>query len=387
LSSLSLSLVARPRGLDRVTETPSRWRRVDLVLVGVTFALALAGLLMVYSATRASSGGAAIAIRQCVWMALGTVIMLAVAFVDYRRIRNLVPWAYGITVFLLLFVLSPLGSSSKGAQAWFAFGAFQFQPSEFAKLVVIVSLSAYASRQLSVLHRSGLDNRHAAVMVGIAAIPMGLILLQNDLGTALVFAVVTFTLLVVAGAPGRAIGGLVMATLVIAFAVVQFGVLKQYQVDRLTSFVKPTANEQQATYNLNQSQIAIGSGALTGKGLFLGTQTNLRYVPEQHTDFIFTVVGEELGLLGGGTLLALFALLIWRMLQAAREASDAFGSYICAGVAGMFTFQIFENVGMTMGIMPITGIPLPFLSYGGSSTLACFAAVGLILNVRFRGNG
>jgi rod shape determining protein RodA len=382
----SLSLISRPRGLDRVTETPSWWRRVDLVLVGVTLALALAGLLMVYSATRASAGGAAIAVRQCIWMVLGIVLMVVVACVDYRRIRNLVPWAYGLVTFLLLFVLSPLGDSSKGAQAWFAFGPFQFQPSEFAKLVVIVSLAAYASRQMSVLHASGLDNRHAAVMVGITAIPMGLILLQNDLGTALVFAVVSFTLLVVSGAPGRAIGALVLATVVIAFAVVQFGLLKQYQVDRLTSFVKPTANEQQATYNLHQSQIAIGSGALTGKGLFLGTQTNLRYVPEQHTDFIFTVVGEELGLLGGGTLLALFALLIWRMLQAAREASDAFGSYICAGVAGMFTFQIFENVGMTMGIMPITGIPLPFLSYGGSSTLACFAAIGLVLNVRFRGH-
>lgn len=378
-----LSLLSRPRSLDRVTETPSWWRRVDLVLTGVTFAIAIAGSLMVYSATRATSGGASFAIRQAIFMALGTCIMLGVAAVDYRRIRSLVPWMYGGTLLLLLFVLSPLGSSSKGAQAWFDFGPLQFQPSEVAKLSVILALAAYASRQTSAL-RTGLDNRHAGVMVGVAAIPMTLILLQNDLGTALVFAVVTFVLLLVAGAPGRAIGALVAATVVLAFAVVQFGVLKQYQVDRLTSFVNPTANEQHATYNLQQSQIAIGSGAITGKGLFLGTQTNLRYVPEQHTDFIFTVVGEELGLLGGGTLLALFALLIWRILQAAREASDPFGSYICAGVAGMFTFQIFENIGMTMGIMPITGIPLPFMSYGGSSTLACFAAIGLVLNVRFR---
>ena len=261
---------------------------MDLVLVGITFALSVAGLLMVYSATRATSGGASLAVRQCIWMGLGTVLMLAVAFVDYRRIRSLVPWMYGATLFVLLIVLSPLGSSSKGAQAWFDLGPLQFQPSEYAKLVVIVALAAYASRQLSVLHTAALDNRHAGVMVGIAAIPMALILLQNDLGTALVFAVVTFTLLVVAGAPGRAIGALVLSTVVLAIAVVQLGVLKQYQVDRLTSFVKPTANEQRATYNLHQSQIAIGSGAITGKGLFLGTQTNLRYVPEQHTDFIFT---------------------------------------------------------------------------------------------------
>lgn len=380
----TLSLISRPRALDRVTETPSWWRRVDLVLVGVTLALAGAGLLMVYSATRASSNGATIAIRQCVAMGLGICVMIAVAFFDYRRLRGVLPWLYGGILALLLFVLSPLGSSSKGAQAWFDLGPFQFQPSEFAKLVVILCLAAYASRQSSLRIRGGLDNRHAAVMVSMAGIPMALILLQNDLGTALVFAIITFVLLIVSGAPGRAIGGLVAATIVVALAVVQFGFLKQYQVDRLTSFVKPTANEQTATYNLHQSQIAIGSGALTGKGLFLGTQTNLRYVPEQHTDFIFTVVGEELGLLGGGTLLALFALLMWRILQAAREASDPFGSYICAGVVGMFTFQIFENIGMTMGIMPITGIPLPFMSYGGSSTLACFAAVGLVLNVRFR---
>jgi rod shape determining protein RodA len=372
-------MLSRPRGLDRVTETPSWWRRVDLVLLGTTVAIALAGLLMVSSATRSITGGSTIVMRQMVWIGLGSILMTIVASVDYRGLRPAVSWAYGGMMLLLLAVISPLGSSSKGAQAWFAFGSFQFQPSEYAKLVVIVALAAYCARQTR-----GLDNRHAAVIVGIAALPMGLILLQPDLGTVLVFAAITFAMLVVAGAPGRAIGALVLLTIVGAVAVIQLGVLKQYQLDRLGAFLDPSSNTQQSSYNLHQSQIAIGSGGLTGKGLFLGTQTNLRYVPEQHTDFIFTVIGEELGLLGGGTLLALFAILLWRMFQAAKEAIDPFGAFICAGVLGMFAFQIFENVGMTMGIMPITGIPLPFMSYGGSSTLAYFMAVGLVLNVRFR---
>jgi len=307
------------------------------------------------------------------------VLMTVVAAIDYRKLRTYTPWFYGVVTFILLFVLSPLGSASKGAQAWFQLGPFQLQPSEFSKIAVILALAAYCSRQ-----RDELNGRLVGVVIGIAGIPMALIMLQPDLGTVLVFVAITFVLLVIAGAPGKSLLLLAVMAIIAAVVVIQLGILKQYQLDRLGAFLDPTSNTQQSAYNLNQSKIAIGSGGVFGKGLFLGSQTNLRFVPEQHTDFIFTVVGEELGLVGSGTLLALFAILLWRMWQSAKNAPDRFGTFICAGVLAMFVFQIFENIGMTMGIMPITGIPLPFVSYGGSSTLACFIGLGLVLSVRYR---
>ena len=177
---------------------------------------------------------------------------------------------------------------------------------------------------------------------------------------------------------------LVLVAAVGVFAVIQLGILKEYQLDRLGAFLDPESDSQRSTYNLNQSKIAIGAGGLTGRGLFQGTQTNLSYVPEQHTDFIFTVVGEELGLVGGAALLVAYAVMIWRIWRAAALAKDLSGTLICVGVLTMLMFQIFENIGMTMGIMPVTGIPLPFMSSGGSSTIAAFGAVGLVLNVHMR---
>ncbi len=371
-----------PRALARVTESPPWWRRIDVVLLGSTLAIALAGLLMVLSATRSGyghEGYTGFAVRQAIWVFLGIILMTVCAAVDYRKLLPALPWLFGGTIALLLFVISPLGSESKGAQAWFQLGGFQLQPSEFAKVVLITVLAAFCARQTR-----GLDSRHVAVVCGIAGLPVTLILLQPDLGTVLVFAVVTFMVLLVAGAPARSLAAIVGIAIVSAALVIQLGVLKQYQLDRLGAFLDPASNTQRAAYNLNQSKIAIGSGGVAGKGLFLGTQTNLRYVPEQHTDFIFTVVGEELGLLGSATLLTLFAVLMWRIWMTARDAADRFGTFICAGVLAMFVFQIFENVGMTMGIMPITGIPLPLVSYGGSAMLSCFAALGLVLNVRYR---
>ena len=371
-----------PRSLARVTEAPPWWRRIDVVLLGSTLAIALAGLLMVLSATRSGygqEGYTGFAVRQAVWIVAGLGVMATCAIVDYRKLQPLLPWAFAGAIALLLFVISPLGSESKGTQAWFQIGGFQLQPSEFAKVVLIAVLAAFCARQ-----RNGLTSRHVAFACALAGIPVLLILLQPDLGTVLVFCVVTFMVLLVAGAPAKSLATIVGLAVVATALIIQLGVLKQYQLDRLGAFLDPASNTQKAAYNLNQSKIAIGSGGIDGKGLFLGTQTNLRYVPEQHTDFIFTVVGEELGLLGGATLLTLFALLMWRIWTTARDAPDRFGTYLCAGVLAMFVFQIFENVGMTMGIMPITGIPLPLVSYGGSAMLACFAALGLVLNVRYR---
>jgi rod shape determining protein RodA len=294
-------------------------------------------------------------------------------------LRDIAPFAFLGTVLLLVLVLSPLGSSTRGAQAWFQFGSFQLEPSEWAKLALIVCVAAYCAT-----HRGDLDGRRLLAVIGLSAVPMALIYLQPDLGTDLVFGGILIGVLVVAGARPRHIAALVLIAVVGMVAVVQLGVLKQYQVDRLTAFANPTNDPQHTAYNLSQAKAAIGSGGLFGRGLFKGTQTNLSFVPEQQTDFIFTVVGEELGFVGAFTLLALFAVVVWRTWRTATLARDLFGTLLCVGVLAMLVFQIFENVGMTMGIMPITGIPLPFMSYGGSSTVANFAAVGLVLNVHMR---
>jgi len=286
---------------------------------------------------------------------------------------------YVAAVVGLVLVLSPLGSNRRGAQAWFQLGGFQLQPSEPAKVGLIVCIAAYAAH-----HRGDLDGKRMLGALALAAIPMLLIELQPDLGTMLVFAAILLATLLVAGARPRHMALLGLAGAVAVVAVFQLGLLKEYQRDRLGAFLNPTENTRQSAYNLNQSKIAIANGSLTGKGLFKGTQTKLSYVPEQHTDFIFTVVGEELGLAGSGLLLALFALVVWRTWRAAALAKDLCGTVICIGVLAMLVFQVFENVGMTMGIMPITGIPLPFMSYGGSATIATFAAVGLVLNVHMR---
>lgn len=369
----------RPKGLDRLNETPRWWRRIDVIVIGVVLSLSLVGLVMIYSATRASTGVFGYTesvIRQTVWVVVGFVVLGVVMAFDYRKLSQYVVWFYGLALLLLVLVLSPLGSLSKGAQAWFQIGGFQLQPSEVAKPVVIFALATYCAMQHRVFAL-----RHVLVAVVIAGTPMLLILAQPDFGTMLVFAAVLVTILMVAGAPGRAIVALVVLAVGLFFLAASFGVLKQYQLDRLGAFLNPDNSVQESAYNLSQSKIAIGSGGLVGKGLFNGTQTSLRYVPEQHTDFIFTVVGEELGFVGSSTVLLLFAVLLWRVFSIARAAHDRLGRCLAAGVLGMLTFQVFENIGMTMGIMPITGIPLPLLSYGGSATLSAFVVLGIALNV------
>jgi len=360
------------------------WRHIDLALLLSSVAIAGMGVVMVFSATESKLRDQGLdphmyLKRQSVWVLLGLAVMFVMVSVDYRVLRDIAPFIFIGTFLLLLLVLSPIGSSTRGAQAWFQFGSFQLEPSEWAKLALIVCVSAYCAT-----HRGDLDGRRLLTVLGLAAVPMALIYLQPDLGTDLVFGAILITILVVAGARPRQIAALGAVAVIGMVAVVQLGVLKQYQVDRLTAFANPTNDPQHSAYNLAQAKAAIGSGGLFGKGLFKGTQTNLSFVPEQQTDFIFTVVGEELGFVGAFTLLALFAVVVWRTWRTATLARDLFGTLLCVGILAMFVFQIFENVGMTMGIMPITGIPLPFMSYGGSSTVANFAAVGLVLNVHMR---
>jgi rod shape determining protein RodA len=367
----------------RMLATPLR--HVDLVLLGSVLAVSVLGVLMIYSSTQPRLAEAHLdqlyyVKRQVASIAVGLVLMAGVMAIDYRKLRDTSVLLYGATVLALLAVLSPLGTAAKGAQARFPIAAgFELQPSEFAKFALIVALAGYLHQ-----HRGDLDAWRVAVTVALAAVPIGLILLQPDLGTDLVLVVIILGLLTVAGVKARHLLVLLLLAATAVGAVVQLGVLKRYQVDRLTSFLHQGENVRGATYNVNQSKIAISNGHLTGKGFHRGTQTRLGFVPEQHTDFIFTVVGEELGFAGAATLLALFALMVWRTWRSAMVAGDFFGTLVCVGVTAMLTFQVFENVGMAMGIMPVTGIPLPFMSYGGSAVMAYFLCMGLVLNVHMR---
>jgi len=377
-----------PRALGR-----SRWprlersvlRELDPLLIGATLLISGVGVLMIYSATRERLAAQGIdelyfVKRQGVAVAVGLLVMGVILAIDYRKLRDYSLFAYCATVFVLLLVLSPIGSSSRGAQAWFDLpGGFQFQPSELAKFGIIVALAGYANT-----HRGEMDSWRMTMTIGLAVVPIVLVMLQPDFGSAMVLGLIVIALLAVAGASIRHL--LVLAALALTFlaAIVNVGMLEQYQVDRLTSFVGQGSDTRNTTYNTDQSKIAIENGGFDGQGFGNGSQTAGGFVPEQHTDFIFTAVGEEFGFLGGATLLGLFAIVIWRTWRAALVARDLFGTLVCVGVLAMFAFQIFENIGMTIGIMPVTGIPLPFMSYGGSSTITAFALVALVANISMR---
>ena len=360
------------------------WRHLDVVLLFTTVVVSLLGVLMVYSATRQGREDAGLdpttfLKRQAIWVVGGIVVMIAVALVDYRKFRDWAIVLYGGVVLALIAVLSPLGSEIRGTKGWFQFGILQLQPAEFGKLALIIMLGSFAA-----MFGGDLDVRRLGVALAIAVVPIALIMVQPDVGTMMVFCAITMGVLLVGGVRPRHMVALTFAGLMGVAAILNLGLLEEYQKERLTAFLDQEGDTQRSAYNLDQSKIAIGAGGLFGRGLFQGTQTNLSYVPEQETDFIFTVVGEELGFVGTGTLLSLFAIMMWRVWRTAQLSRDYTGTLMCVGVLSMFVFQIFQNVGMTMGILPITGIPLPFVSYGGSATLAGFAAVGLVLNVHMR---
>jgi rod shape determining protein RodA len=374
------------------------FQHVDVVLSFATLALAALGVLMVYSATRgklelAGADPHYYLKKQLIYSIVGLGVLVAVVLIDYHQFEILGAIAYGAVLLGLLAVLSPIGSTALGAARWIQLGSFQLQPSAFATLALILATAAFLRR-----HQGAIRLRHVLVLLVMTGIPILLVYKQPDLGTAIVMAVVLLVMMVVAGVKGRYLTALALLAVLGVIAVVQVGVLKQYQLDRLTSFVHQTpagqtvtaapgsnsSSNQKSTYNLAQSKIAIGSGGTTGKGLFNGSQTNLSYVPEQQTDFIFTAVGEQLGFVGAAALLALFGIMVWRILRIAQTARDSLGTLLCAGVLGLIGLSVFQNAGMTMGIMPITGIPLPFMSYGGSATIAFFAAIGIVLNVGMR---
>jgi rod shape determining protein RodA len=278
-----------------------------------------------------------------------------------------------------------VGSSAQGAARWFSVGPLQLQPSEFAVLALILAVASYCARR----DEEGLAWRDVFRLLIMAGIPIVLVLLQPDLGTAMIMVIVLLVMLAVAGLPIRILVMLLIGTVLVALVAVDGGLLHHYQIARLTTFLNPNSHStnpyvQEAIYNGQQAKNAIGSGGLFGSGIGHGAQTNLGYVPEQQTDFIFTAVGEQLGFVGSVGLLSLLGIIAWRVLHAAVVARDVFGRLICAGLFAFIAFSVFQNAGMTMGIMPITGIPLPFVSYGGTAVLVFFAAVGLALSVGAR---
>jgi rod shape determining protein RodA len=379
-STADQSIRTRPSPFDR-----SILRDLDPLLIGATLAIAALGLLMIYSSTRERLRLEGVdelyfVKRQGAAILLGLVVMGLLLAVDYRRLRDYSVIAYVATVVGLLAVLSPLGSNARGSQAWFQLpGSFQLQPSELAKFGIIVAVAGYANE-----HRGEMNPWRLTVTIGLAVVPIGLVMIQPDFGTAMVLSLIVITMLAVAGASLRHLLVLALLAVTLVVGVVNVGLLKQYQVDRLTSFVSQGQDARNTTYNTDQSKNAIGNGGVTGRGFGNGSQTAGGFVPEQHTDFIFTAVGEEFGFLGAAGLLALFAIVVWRAWRAALFARDFFGTLVCVGVLALFAFQIFVNMGMTMGIMPVTGIPLPFMSYGGSSAITAFACVALVANVSMR---
>ena len=363
-------------------------RRLDWPLALAVAGLLVLGALLVWSATRqrllsAGLDPQSFLEKHVLNIAIGTALGAGAALVDHRSLRAFAPLVYLASCLGLVVVLSPLGATINGAHSWIVLPAgFQVQPSEFAKIAVVVGMAGLLGEL-----RDGEDRPRSGdvvLVLALAALPMALVMLQPDLGTTLVLVAVVLGVLAVAAVPARWIVGLLLAGAVVCAGAVHLGVLSQYQVDRFAAFADPALDPQGAGYNTHQARIAIGSGGLTGKGLFHGSQTSGRFIPEQQTDFVFTVAGEELGLLGAGALVALLGVVLWRGLRIAGRAEDAFGRLVAAGVVSWFAFQGFVNIGMTLGIMPVTGLPLPFVSYGGSAMFANLMAVGLLQNVHMR---
>ena len=360
-------------------------RHLDPSLLLITAMLAVFGAMMIFSATAPKQEAEGLdpgtfMKRQVMFAIVGTVALILISSFDYRRLKGLSIFIYGATLVGLALVLTPLSTPIGGAQRWIDFGAVQIQPSEFAKLATILVVAAYLSER-----KDEITARDVAITLGIVALPSALVFLEPDLGTMMVFVALTAALLLVGGAKVRhflALGALGLVGLVFAL---QFNLIHDYQIERITAFLDPNPDPQSEGYNLTQAKLAIASGGLRGTGIDRGSNlTALDYVPEQHTDFIFTAVGEQLGFIGAATMLGLFALLIWRALRIAAMSRDAYGTLIAGGIAALWGFQLFVNVGMTMVIMPITGIPLPFISYGGSSMLMHFMAVGLLHSIHMR---
>ena len=362
-----------------------RGNRPDVILVALQILLSGLGLIMIYSATRfalerAEEFPTFTVERQAIFVTAGLIALYLISLVDYREYESMIPIFYGVTIVGLaaVFLFEPVN----GAQRWIPLQWFNLQPGEFAKVTVILSV-AYV---LAINTKEDQPLRWKKVFQtgAIMALPFAMIVIEPDLGTAMVFPFVWLVMLFTAGATWKQICTVVGGAFAALASVWRMGLFEQHQMDRIAVFIDPSIDPQGIGFQLRQSKLAIGSGQLFGKGLFEGTQTNFSYVPDQETDFIFTAVGEQLGFVGGIVVLALFALIVWRLIMIALVARDRFGSLLAAGIAAMVVFHVFVNIGMTIGIAPVTGLPLPFLSMGGSFYLAMSIAFGICNSVYLR---
>ena len=362
----------------------SYWRRLDWVLLISALLLSGAGAVFVWSASRAdlaSEDPQYFLNRHLVNIVIGLGLALLVSRLDYRLLRAYTPLVYGASILGILLVYTPLGATIAGARAWIRLpGGFTLQPSELAKVAIILVMALILAEKRDAEEEP--RDRDVLLSLALAAIPIGLVLLQNDTGTVLIMAAVVVTMVAVSGARTRWILGLLVAGATAAVVAWQVGLLRDYQIARLTSFLDPESDPTAAAYNATQARIAIGGGGIFGRGLFEGPQTQGNFVPVNESDFIFTVVGEELGFVGGVVIILLLSLILWRGMRIALNATDLFGRLVATGVVAWLGFQMFENVGMALGIMPVTGVPLPFVSYGGTSMFASWIALGLLENVR-----
>ena len=374
-----------------VPDARRRWQparrasgRSDLVLTTVAIGLAVFGVVVVYSATRGTGGDLSFVQRQALFLVVGIAVMLALSHLDARRLRQAAVPLAGVTVVVLVAVLSSLGTEVRGTRGWFQLFGVSIQPAEFAKVSLVVVLAAILTSRRRIDDRGRFVASRFMLSLCVLAVVSALVLAGGETGSVLVYIAVALGMFVVGGIPRGMIGLLLVTAVVGVVMIWTADVLEPYQRQRLEAFVDIDADPLGAGYNQRQSVTAIGSGGLSGKGLFNGPQTQLRYLPEQQTDFIFAVVSEELGFAGGLALVLAEALILFRILAVSRAASDPFGALICAGVFCFLAFQVFQNVGMNLRLMPVTGIPLPFVSYGGSSLMVGFIALGLVQSVARR---
>jgi rod shape determining protein RodA len=358
--------------------------RMDPLLLLATLGLTACSVYVVGSATQDDIAGSPnyYLYRQLAYGLVGIVFMFALSRFDYSRLRE---WRFGIygTMIGLILVVLAIGSAAKGSTRWIPLPFFNLQPSELGKLLLVLALAAFMVERMRRLSEVETTSR----ILLLAILPAMLVIIQPDLGSGLVYMAIAVAVLFVAGTKWThfvVLGALAtgaIAVVLVGAPAVGVEVLKPYQVDRLTAFVNPTDDPRKQGYQLKQSIVGIGAGQKTGRGQEGATQTKLNFIPEHHTDFIFSVVGEEFGFAGGALILALYALLIWRALRILTMAKNLYGALIVGGITAMLMFQVFVNVGMTIGIMPITGVPLPLMSYGGSSVIVTFMAIGILQSV------
>jgi rod shape determining protein RodA len=383
----------RARRIQR-EQIQSRWmkayepiRHLDPILVVTVLALTAVGLGLILSATTTQTTQTGdpdygFVIKQAVALAGGIVTMVIAAMLDYRWIRALAPVLYVGSIALLVAVLVPgVGTEVNGAQRWIDLPGFNLQPSEIAKIAVIIAVAALLHEQ-----RGHPNFRTVAASLAIVAVPVGLILLEPDLGSAITLVWLLFVMFLVGGLSWRWLAALVAGGIGLVSFAVASDIIQPYQLQRLTAFLdqNDAAESSNALFQLNQSKIAIGSGQLVGQGYRQGTQNINNFIPENHTDFVFSVLGEEFGFIGAVVVISLFVVLLWRGLRISMIAKDLFGTVVAAAIVGLLALQLYVNIGMTIGIAPITGVPLPFVSYGGTSLIMWYGLVGLLLNIHMR---